>query len=173
MQTILKRVLPVAAICAFLAFAVDIKSDYDHKADFSKYHTYSWLGAKASNSLWEDRIREAVESALAAKGWTKVESGGDASVAAVGTTTNQPTYTTFYNGFPRWYWHGWDGMAITTVDYNRVGTLVVDVFDSGTKKLIWRGVAEDTLSSKPEKNDKKLDEAVDKMFDHFPPRSRG
>jgi hypothetical protein len=175
METFLKRTLPVAAIGVFLAFAADVQTDYDHKADFGKYHTYSWLGAKASNSLWEDRIRGAVDSSLAAKGWTKVASGGEASVAAVGTTANEPTYNTFYNGFPGWGWRGWGGMdtATTTVDYNKVGTLVVDVFDSGTKKLLWRGVAQDTLSSKPEKNDKKLDDAVNKMFDKFPPKSKG
>jgi len=173
MQTFLKRGLPVMAVGVFLAFAMDVKTDYDHHADFTKYHTYSWLGAKASNSLWEDRIKGAVDSALAAKGWTRVDSGGEASIAAVGTTLNQPIYTTFYNGFPGWYWRGWDTTATTTVDYDRVGTLVVDVFDSGTKKLVWRGVAQDTLSSKPEKNDRKLDEATEKMFKDFPPRSRG
>ena len=80
---------------------------------------------------------------------------------------------TFYNGMPGWHWRGWPGYSTTTVDYERVGTLVVDVFDTGTKKLVWRGVATDTLSSKPEKNDKKLDEATEKMFKDFPPKSRG
>jgi hypothetical protein len=173
MRNFLTRVLPVVAICVFVAWAVDVKTDYDHKVDFSKYQTYSWLGVKASNSLWEDRIRSAVDSALTGKGWTKKDSGGDASVAAVGTTSAQPTYTTFYNGFPGWYWQGWDGLATTTVDYDKVGTLVVDLFDSPTKKLIWRATATDTLSSKPDKNDKKLEQAVEKMFDKFPPKSKG
>jgi len=174
MQSILRRVLPIAAAMAVIAFAIDVNTDYDHKADFGKYHTYSWLNAKASNPLWEDRITGAVDSQLAAKGWTKVASGGDASVAAVGTTTNEPTFTTFYNGMPGWSWRGWGTTTATTsVDYNKVGTLVVDLFDSATKKLIWRAVASDTLSSKPEKNDKKLDDATEKMFEHFPPKSRG
>jgi len=175
MQTHWGRILPAAGMFALIAFAADITTDYDHKADFSRYHTYSWLRSKASNSLWEDRIMGAVDSQLAAKGWTKVPSGGDASVAAVGTTKNEPTFTTFYNGMPGWGWRGWDGMstASTNVDYNKVGTLVVDVFDSSSKKLIWRAVATDTLSSKPEKNDKKLNEAAEKMFDKFPPKSKG
>jgi hypothetical protein len=174
MQSILRRVLPVAAGLVAIAFAAEVKTDYDHKADFSRYRTYSWLSAKASNPLWEDRMMGAVDSQLAAKGWTKVASGGDASVAAVGTTKNEPTFTTFYNGMPGWYWRGWGTTtATTTVDYEKVGTLVVDVFDSSTKKLVWRGVAQDTLSSKPEKNDKKLEEATEKMFDHFPPKSKG
>jgi Domain of unknown function (DUF4136) len=36
---------------------------------------------------------------------------------------------------------------------------------------MWRGLAHDQLSDKPEKNTEKLQKAVDKMFDKFPPRS--
>ena len=80
---------------------------------------------------------------------------------------------TFYDGFGGgWYWRGFGGFgeATTTVDTYRVGTLVVDMFDASTKNLIWRGVSSDTLSSNPEKNTKKLDENVHKMFEHFPPK---
>ena len=173
MSNCLKHLLPVAAVAAVVAFAMDVKVDYDHKTDIANYHTYCWLKAKASDSLWEDRIMQAVDRQLAARGLAKVPSGGDASVAAVGTTRQEPTFTTFYNGMPGWHWRGWPGYSTTTVDYDRVGTLVVDLFDTGTKKLVWRGVASDTLSSKPEKNDKKLDEATEKMFKDFPPKSRG
>jgi hypothetical protein len=51
-----------------------------------------------------------------------------------------------------------------------VGTLVVDMFDSATKKLIWRGSVSDILSNKPNKNEKELEIDVHKMFEHFPPR---
>jgi hypothetical protein len=47
--------------------------------------------------------------------------------------------------------------------------LVVDLFDSNTKKLIWRGASSDALSDKSAKNIKNLDKGVEKMFDHFPP----
>ena len=49
-----------------------VHTDCDHKADFSRYHTYSWIGVKAGNSLWQERITQAVDTALAAKGWSKV-----------------------------------------------------------------------------------------------------
>jgi len=51
MQTHWGRILPAAGMFALIAFAADITTDYDHKADFSRYHTYSWLRSKASNSL--------------------------------------------------------------------------------------------------------------------------
>jgi len=50
-----------------------------------------------------------------------------------------------------------------------VGTLVVDLFDTNAKKLIWRGSASDTLSDKSDKNIKTLNSDVQRMFEHFPP----
>ena len=50
-----------------------------------------------------------------------------------------------------------------------MGTLVVDLFDTNTKKLIWHGSASDTLSDKSDKNIKRLNSDVQRMFDHFPP----
>jgi len=51
----------------------------------------------------------------------------------------------------------------------REGTLVVDMFDSNTKHLLWRGSSEGTLSNKSDKNIKNLDTDVQDMFKHFPP----
>jgi hypothetical protein len=173
MKIRLSFLLPVALLFVCVLWAVEAKSDYDHKVDFTRFHTYSWLRVHAGNSLWADRIQGDVDAQMAAKGFTHVASGGDLSLTAFGSSKNQETLRTFYNGFPGWYWSGWDGMATTTVDVDKVGTLVVDMFDSNTKKLVWRGIATDTLSSKPEKNDKKLEHAVDEMFEHFPPKPKG
>jgi Domain of unknown function (DUF4136) len=170
--------LPVAAAFAGIIWAASVSTDYDHKADFGRYHTYSWLGVKAGNSLWQDRITSAVDAQLAAKGWTKVASGGDASVSAFGKTTEQDTLQTYYDGFPGWGWRrGWGGggmgMSTTDVIPEKVGNLTVDVFDGGTKQLVWRGQSSETLSSKPDKNDKKMDKAVEDMFKKFPPNAKG
>jgi hypothetical protein len=147
-----------------------VKTDYDHQTDFSHYKTYSWISAKGSNDLWSDRIMQDVDQQLAAKGWTKAESGGDATVSAFGRTQNEQTLETFYTGLGGgWRWRGGFGDAMTTVENTPVGTLVVDVFDGNSKKLIWRGTATDTLSSKPENNEKKLEHSVADMFKHFPP----
>ena len=171
----ISKIVMVVAPLAVVALAAEVSSDYDHHADFGKYHTYSWIGVKAGNSLWEDRISAAVDNQLMAKGWMKVPSGGDAAVSAIGRTQERDTMQTFYDGFPGWGWRGWwggggFGESTTTVVPMRVGDLTVDVFDGPSKKLIWRGRSEATLSSKPEKNDKKLDDAVDKMFKKFPPQ---
>jgi hypothetical protein len=63
------------------------------------------------------------------------------------------------------------GTATTTTSEFVVGTLVVDIFDAKTKSLLFRGIAQDEVSDKPEKNIKKIDKAATKMFKNFPPGS--
>jgi hypothetical protein len=153
------------------ARAVDVKTDYDHQADFTRYKTYSWAKAEAPDSLWDERVKAAIDRELTSKGLTQVPGGGDLSVVAVGTTHQKPTLETFYDGFDGWRWGGF-GMATTTVENYTEGTLIVDIFDSATKKLLWRGSASDVLSGKADKDVTKMDKAVQKMFEHFPPRPR-
>jgi hypothetical protein len=164
----LKLIAPMLALFAVVSWAA-VKTDYDHEANFSQYKTYSWIGVpKASNDLWAERITRDVDGELAAKGWTKVESGGDARVSAFGRTENRQTIETYYNGYGGgWMWRGFGG-ATTFVDNTPVGTLVVDIFDNQTKKLIWRGWSSDTLSTNVSKNEKKLEKAVEDMFKKFP-----
>lgn len=162
--------LSVALLVAAAAWA-SITTDYDHNVNFINFKTYSWGKLETGNSIWDERTKSAVDSALTAKGWTLVPSGGDVLVNAFGKTHPEYTMNTFYDGFGGgWRWRGF-GEATTTIDTYKVGTLVVDMFDPNTKNLIWRGVATDTLSNNPEKNTKKLDGEVHKLFEHFPPNS--
>src|SRR6266850_4371779 len=156
------------------AFAQHVKTDFDHHANFSQYKTYSWQEIKPTNSLWDARIKTAVDAQLTAKGWTEVPSGGDVSIVAIQTTHTERTLNTFYNGMGGgWRWRGFGGMgtATTTEQDYKEGTLVLDFYDANTKQLIWRGSAEDTLSDKASKNEKNLDKGVVKMLKGFPPNS--
>ena len=80
------KILSLVPAAVLVMLAADVKVDYSHSTDFSRYKTYSWLKVQAENTLWEDRIQRDVDAELAAKGWQKVASGGDAAVAAVGST---------------------------------------------------------------------------------------
>src|SRR5258708_5369096 len=162
----------ITFLFAAATWAQQVKTDFDRTADFAQYKTYSWEKVQTPDPLWVDRIKQAVNASLAAKGLTPVDSGGDVAVVAMETTQNQNTLNTFYDGFGGgWRWRGMGGMgdATTTVETYKVGTLVIDLFDANSKKLIWRGSSSDTLSDKSDKNIKTLDKGVKKMFDHFPP----
>jgi hypothetical protein len=149
--------------------AADVKTDYDRNANFAQYKTYSWERVQTRDPLMVDRIKSAVNGSLAAKGLTEVPTGGDLSIVAIEVTHNQQTLDTFYNNFGGGRRFGGFGDATTTTETYRVGTLVVDLSDPATKKLVWRGSASDTLSDKSEKNIDNLDKGVVKMFKKFPP----
>lgn len=151
------------------ALAQEVKTDYDHHANFEQYHTYYFEKVQTTDPLWVGRIKDAVNYALQAKGWQLVDSGGDVAITAVGSAHNQREYQTFYDGMGGWRWGGFGETTTQAVNYP-VGSLVVDMYDVHNKQLIWRGVSSDSLSNNPEKNEKKLDKEVDKMFDHFPPK---
>jgi hypothetical protein len=174
MNHIRRTAICISFVLAMLgaAFAQHVETDFDHQANFSQYKTYSWQDIKPENSLWDARIKSAVDAQLAAKGWTQVDSGGDVAIVAIKTTQTQRTLQTFYDGMGGgWRWRGFGGMGQSTTteqDYKE-GTLVIDLYDAKTKQLIWRGSAEDTLSDKAAKNEKNLDKGVAKMFKKFPP----
>jgi hypothetical protein len=169
------------------ALANNVRTDYDHGANFSSYHTYSWGTVKTSNPLNEDRVKAAVDKDLQAKGWQLVASGGSATVFATGNVKNEQEAETMYDGMGGgwgggWGWGGFGGFgggfgmggfgeADTTVENQRVGHLVVDVFDASSHHLLFRGVADYDLSNKASKNTKNLDKDISDMLKKFPPKS--
>jgi hypothetical protein len=167
--------MAIALFAATASFA-EVKTDYDRAAEFSNYKTYSWGKVHTEDPLLADRVKAAVASALAAKGWTEVESGGDVSIMAMEMTEDHRTLNTYYDSFGGgWGWRRWGGgigngfgESTTTEETYQVGTLVIDLFDTNAKKLVWRGSASDTLSDKSDKNIQRLDKDVEKMFEHFP-----
>jgi hypothetical protein len=164
----------VSLVVATAGFAQHVQTDFDHQANFAQYKTYSWQEIKPGTSLWDSRIKSAVDGQLEAKGLAQVADGGDIAIVAIKTSQTQRTLQTFYDGFGGgWRWRGFGGFgesSTTEQDY-REGTLVIDLYDGKTKQLIWRGSTESVLSDKAEKNEKNLDQGVAKMFKNFPPRS--
>jgi uncharacterized protein DUF4136 len=65
--------LGIALFSSVASLNAQVKTDYDHSVNFSSYKTYSWLKVQSGDSLWDDRIKQDVDSQLAAKGWTKVD----------------------------------------------------------------------------------------------------
>src|SRR5580698_1492386 len=95
----------IALLCATASFAQQVKTDYDRSADFSQYKTYSWEQVQTQNSLWVDRIKTAVNSALTAKGWHQLESGGNVSIVAMEINRSHQTLNTYYDSFGGgWGW---------------------------------------------------------------------
>src|ERR1700758_4489115 len=85
----------VFLVAATAGFAQHVQTDFDHQANFGQYKTYSWQGIKPGASLWDSRIKNAVNAQLEAKGLAQVADGGDIAVVAIKTSQTQRTLQTF------------------------------------------------------------------------------
>ena len=183
MRTELKGIWRPAAwaaagiLVAVSAGAQDVSVDYDKGANFANYKTFAVkMGTAWGNPLSEKRITDEITSSLTEKGWKAApEDTADAIVVLHGATDTKKNLNTFYSGGWGGYgWGGWGGgmgTTTTTVSEYKVGTLVTDIFDAKSKSLLWRGIASDEISDKPEKNVKKIAKVGDKLFKNFPPGS--
>ncbi|HXK12076.1 MAG TPA: DUF4136 domain-containing protein [Vicinamibacteria bacterium] len=166
------------ALMASVAFAQDVKTDFDKSANFAGIKTFAVkIGTSWNNPISEKRITDEFTQTLVEKGWKVADANPDALVLLHGATEKQKSLNTFYSGgYGGYGYRGWGmggmGTATTTTSEYLVGTLVVDIFDAKTKQLMFRGTASDEISDKPEKNIKKIQKAADKMFKDFPPGSK-
>lgn len=179
-----KRVLSLALVAMMLpalAMAQKTSYDYDKAATFTTYKSYAFKeGTKAGQPLIDERIVKALETELAAKGFTKSDTNPDVFVVyhvAIDKQKDISTYSSGYGGgygaYGWGYGGGWaGGTSTTSVKDILVGTLVVDIADAGTRKLAWRGmgVKEVNVQASPEKRDKSIASAVKKMFKNYPPK---
>lgn len=155
-------------LVAVPASAQRVTVDYDKATDFSRYATYAWKdGTPVPNPLSHQRIVNAVDYHLSMLGFEQVESGADMYVSYHASAKEDIEITDWGHAGPRW------GYA-RDIDVRKVlvGIVVVDMIDAEDEKLFWRAVASDTVSQKPEKNEKKINRAAQKMFKRFPPESR-
>ena len=171
MRQILKLLsMVVLLLVCCPAHGQNVKVDYDKAASFTGFATYAWAkGTPVQNGLMDQRIIDGIDRQLAAKGLRKVDASAnpDLRVLYHGATGTETQLNTTDMGGWGYRWGG--GMSTTTVQNIPTGKLVVDIGDAKTKKLLWMGTASDTLSDKPEKNEQKLNKALDKMFKKFPP----
>jgi hypothetical protein len=167
---------PVVAMLLLTAGAVgaqDVKYNFMPGTDFSKYHTYKWVaieGASHPNQIMDQEIKQAVDSQLASKGLTKTD--GEKADLFVGyqVAVDQEKQ-----------WNAWGtgrgfggGMGSATSSTINVGTFVLDMYDPGSKQLVWTGNATKAIdpSSNQEKNMERLNKAMAKLLKNYPPKQK-
>ena len=172
-NTILKigLALSVALMACMVAAGQDVKYNFMPGTNFAKYHTYKWVsieGASHPNQIMDAEIKQAIDSQLAAKGLTKTDSDSADLYVGYQVAVDQEKQ-----------WNAWGtgrgfggGMGSATQSTINIGALVVDMYDPGTKQLVWTGTAQKTLdpSSNQEKNMKNLNKAMAKLLKNYPPK---
>jgi hypothetical protein len=165
------------ALAAFGCSTLETSTDYAPGTDFSKYKTFTLKqGAPSKNQIAAERAAAALTSVLEARGFKRVDEGGDLSVFAhfkSGKDTQLNTTGGYgYGGWGGWRWGGYGGMQTTTVTEIPTGTVVIDLVDEAKDTAVWRGVAKDQISKNatPEEREKKAREVFAKLFEGFPPK---
>jgi len=193
-MTQVRRLLGTLLILALSGCSsMTVNSDYDPSEDFKALKTYDWIpgGRKPTgdpriddNTLLDTRVRRAVDSELAAKGFRKLTDGQPDFWVVYHVTLDKKTDITTLNNYygygPGWGYgygspyrpYGWGGPRETYVYQYEEGTLILDIVEPGTRELMWRGYATDEvqLSDSPGKKEAQVNEAVSRILALFPPK---
>jgi uncharacterized protein DUF4136 len=176
----------LAAIAALvlapaLARAQDVTYDFDKSTNFSGFRTYAMKeGTPVGQKMLDDRIIGAIEAQMAAKGLTKATANPDVFVVYHVAFDKQKDISTFSSGYSGGYgpygYHYGGGMGSSTTQVRDIviGTLVIDVIDAKAGQVAWRGmgVKEIDTTAKPDKRDKSINKAVEKIFKNYPPKKK-
>lgn len=168
-----------------LVMAQDVRFNFDEKADFSKYKTYRW--EKHPKSLEVDdltlgQLAKGFDAALASKGLRRVDSGNTDLVILFQVAMNQEKQITSFDtggyGYGPYWRGGWygggGGMTTSTTSTINIGSLVLDMYDTSSKTLVWRGMASKTIDpkAKQDKRQKNIDKAAAKLMKNYPPKPK-
>jgi hypothetical protein len=163
-----------------LSKSVAVTHDFSHETDFSGLKSYQWVplsetmaeGQYPQNVMASMKI--AFTDALKAKGFQRVKATPDFLVALYGVTEGKIQATDWGYNY-RWdqaSWGGyWDERRISAREYEE-GTMVLDILHPVDKELIWSGTAVAVLfeGMSGDKRNQRIDEAVEKLLDQFPPQ---
>ena len=136
--------------------------EYDHQVDFSRYKTWSWHegGTAAINPVTDKAIRDAIEKTIAARGLSRVDAGATVFVVYHASRTTQIEIVPSKSALPG---------PPSGILYFQKGSLVVDLLDAGSGKLVWRGQAAGVLRYGPKEIAAQVDAAIAELLGGFPP----
>lgn len=157
----------------------NVQYDYDKTVDFTNFATYDWLPIPKKTdieSLDIKRVQRAVNAELEAKGLTMTAENPDFLIAEHLGKKDKVRVTNWGYGYGPYggYWGRYWGTGGVSVYQYEEGSLILDFVETHSKNLIWRGVAKAVLDdvTTPEKRDKLINEAVQKILKNFPPPSK-
>ena len=148
----------------------EVKVDAEPGTNFGAYRTFGWSETQepAPNPVNHIRITRAVERELSAKGLKP--SGGEPPDLRLhyvgfvekklkGTSHQEETYRPTAD-------------VKTIVDFSRVkeGTLILELYARTTGRLLWRGVAMETVAP-PDETEAQIDRMVKALVQRYPPKS--
>ncbi len=186
LNVFVKRVLCFAFILLFLqgCSGITISQDYEQEYNFAGLKTFAWKPNEdngygvADNDLLDKRIRNAIENILLEKSYTQVDSYTPDFFISYHYDVSQKIKSSGLSGgiaIGRSSYGGFGGVGMSSGSDVRAydqGTLLIDVTIPLGDKLVWRGIATQSVSdhSSPEESTANINETVEKILAQFPPR---
>jgi Domain of unknown function (DUF4136) len=175
-------VLGLVVIAMAGCSGIRVSTDFDRSISFENFQRYAWLeppkveGASpfADNSLLRKRLRTAVETHMAVRGFRLVENPEDAdflvtySVDLSDRIRDDGSVSVGVGGYRH---YGYGGLYTSGGIRNyQESTLIIDIVDPAAENLLWRGWASGVLGTRDRnRSDERIDAGVKRILDRFPP----
>jgi hypothetical protein len=165
----------LSALALTACATMDVRSFVERGTDVNQYRTYTWGPADAqatgdprldNNPFFTERIQAQVEKRLNARGFEKTTADPPDLLIHYHASVTQEIST---NGADQPYVYCEDCKPYV---YD-AGTIVVDLVDGRTRRLVWRGWAEGSIDGVIDDQawmEKRIDEAVARIIERLPRR---
>lgn len=161
-----------------------------NKTNMSQYRSFAWMPPQEQNngnriaSVADLKIKDAAVASLSSKGLRLRTNNPDLLVTYTATVGrgSKTVYTPTYYGsgiYPGWGW-GWyrpyyygtpfvyyGGDTATGREHYKEGTIIIDLIDTHTRRVVWRGYGVGEVHKNPQKNIDDLPKVVDGIIDQL------
>lgn len=178
MSTTRARVLVTLLLVGVAVTAwAKVITDHDPDADFSSYSTYAWMPRENSvdAQLPEHlliRLQRVSEEVLATKGLEPSPAPPQTDLLLtyyLALDSRLKIDYVAYGAASPWGYGYWGGYGYAEAREYTAGTLVLDIVDARTHRLVWTGRLEKTVQS-ANPSGERIERAVKKLLKEFPPR---
>ena len=151
-----------------------VKSDYSATANFANYKTYLLRTDDLKlNDLDKDRVLNELSKQLQSKALTSGQNP-DLIVNVKASHKKVQDITTSMGGGMGWGWGGpWGGglgMGNTWTNNYNSGTIVIDIVDAKTQKLVWQGIGSGLSVDSPKSKQRQIPQIVADIMKNYPPQ---
>ena len=161
--------LPSILACAWLGVvactpSVKVSYNYDPDVDFFTIESFRWGGMQSNDMISRfdvSRMESALRQELVLHGLLQRARADVVAVAYLGIVPGRKQALEYSHGL---YW-------TETTKTVQLGTVVLDLVDTRTNRLIWRGVAQTKVEEdiSPQKRQRNIERVARKLVSTYPP----
>jgi hypothetical protein len=181
----MKRNFSIIIVSIFLLIfsgcnTLKVTTDFDKTIDFTKYKTYSFYKLKATDNvsqLNQERILRSIKNEMNKKGFIEKDDAPDMLINTTAILQDKQSIssnTYGYGGYYRPYGWGAGYGATTTMNVYEYkdGSIIIDILDATTQKLIWQGIGNKEIDAPSNNPDATIADAVMQIMYGFPPMKK-